>query len=70
VNTDIKPDAVLWGGDSISHNIDALDIYSSVNMMKNVTKIMTDKLSDYPIYPAIGNHDTYPTDIFKFLLPR
>jgi len=70
VNSDIKPDAVMWGGDSIPHNLDSLQIDNSVQIMKNVTKIVADKLSDYPIYPTIGNHDTYPQDIFKMLSPR
>jgi sphingomyelin phosphodiesterase len=30
VNSDIKPDAVMWGGDSIPHNLDSLQIDNSV----------------------------------------
>jgi hypothetical protein len=70
VNSDIKPDAVLWGGDSIPHNLDSLQIGSSVAIMKNVTKMVADGFSDYAIYPTMGNHDTYPQDVIKFRTPR
>lgn len=60
IASDIKPDAVMWGGDSIPHNLDTLILETSVNIMKNTTKIVTDKLKNYQIYPTIGNHDTYP----------
>lgn len=30
IDSDIKPDAVMWGGDSIPHNVDSLQIDNSV----------------------------------------
>lgn len=60
----------MWGGDSIPHNIASNTIDSSVKIMKDVTKIVSDKLKDFAIYPTIGNHDNYPQDIFKMLSPK
>lgn len=56
----IKPDAVLWGGDSIPHNIDTLTFATNVQIMKNVTAEVIMGLDGLKIYPTIGNHDTYP----------
>jgi len=33
--------------------------------MKKVTKAVKHGLGDIKMYAAIGNHDTYPQDIFK-----
>lgn len=59
---DVKPDAVFWGGDSIPHNLDSLNLPTNVEIMKNTTKLVADSLKDYPIFPTMGNHDTYPQD--------
>ena len=62
----IQPEAVLWGGDSIPHNVDSLNFEDNVNILKNVTEIVAKELDGIRIYPTIGNHDTYPQDIFSF----
>jgi len=38
VKDEIKPDVILWGGDSIPHNLDSLTFESNVEIMKNVTR--------------------------------
>jgi len=73
IHDEIKPDVALWGGDSIPHNIDSLNFDTNVEIMKNVTAAVKEGLGgnkDFRIYPTIGNHDTYPQDIFKFKTPR
>lgn len=70
ISEDLKPDVVFWGGDSVPHNVDSLDFDSNVNIMKNTTKIVSDGLKDYAVYPTIGNHDTYPQDIISMASPR
>ncbi len=37
LKNDIKPDYLIWGGDTIPHNIDSLTFESNVQIMKNVT---------------------------------
>jgi len=62
INNEVKPDAVFWGGDSVSHNIESLSVESNVEVMKNTTKMVVDGLKGYDIFPTMGNHDTYPQD--------
>lgn len=59
---EVKPDAVFWGGDSVPHNLDSLNLPTNVEIMKNTTTLVADGLADYPIFPTMGNHDTYPQD--------
>jgi hypothetical protein len=56
----IEPEAVLWGGDSIAHNTETLSKDDTLSSLKNVTKIVADGLNGIPVYPTIGNHDSYP----------
>lgn len=37
IREDTKPDAILWGGDTIPHNLDTLTFDTNVEIMKNVT---------------------------------
>ena len=65
IQNEVKPDVVFWAGDSISHNLDSLSFDQNVHNMVRVTKDVKAHLKDLPLYAAIGNHDTYPQDIFK-----
>jgi len=40
----VKPDLVMWAGDSVPHNIDTLNFESNVNIMKNITKTVSEGL--------------------------
>jgi sphingomyelin phosphodiesterase len=62
ISNEVKPDAVFWGGDSIPHNLDSLNLITNVNIMKNATKLVADGLKGYDVFPTMGNHDTYPQD--------
>lgn len=70
ISKEVKPDVVLWGGDSIPHNVDSLTLQTNVDIMKNITKDVKEGLAGIKIYPAIGNHDTYPQDIIQMAIPR
>ena len=37
IKNEIQPDAVLWGGDSVPHNLDTLSLKTNVDIIKNVT---------------------------------
>ena len=37
INSEIKPDIALWGGDSIPHTINTLNIEDTVASMKKVS---------------------------------
>jgi hypothetical protein len=70
IESDIKPEAVLWGGDSIPHNVDTLNLKRNVEIVKNITHDVKTGLHDFQIFPTIGNHDTYPQDVIKMSIPR
>lgn len=70
IKNNVKPDLVLWAGDSVPHNIDTLTFESNVNIMKNITKEVSEGLDGIKVIPCIGNHDTYPQDIIKMKIPR
>lgn len=57
---EMKPDAIFWTGDSIPHNLATLNKDENIQIMKDVTKEIGDRLDGISIYPSIGNHDTYP----------
>jgi sphingomyelin phosphodiesterase len=65
ITEEIKPDGVFWAGDSISHNLDSLTFKSNVDNMVRVSSAVNDAFKGIPLWAAIGNHDTYPQDIFK-----
>jgi len=62
ISNDVKPAAVFWGGDSVPHNLDSLNMITNVNIMRNTTKLVADGLEGYDVFPTMGNHDTYPQD--------
>ena len=46
VNDTINPDAVLWLGDSIPHNVESLSVEWNVEVMNNVTHYVKTGLAD------------------------
>lgn len=67
---ELKPDVVMWAGDSIAHNLDTITYSQNVRSMIEVTQAVKNGLQGIPVYAAIGNHDTYPQDTFKGHNPR
>jgi hypothetical protein len=65
----VQPDAVLWGGDSISHNLESITHEGVVEALKNVTRMVSDALEGIRVYPTIGNHDTYPMNSINMFDP-
>ena len=63
INSEIKPDIGLWGGDSIPHNMDSVTMESDVKTMKQVANQVSAAFSEnFKLYVTLGNHDTYPQD--------
>ena len=60
VKEDLNPDVVIWLGDSVPHNFDALSKEEIVKIMREVTSIFEEFFGTRMVYPSIGNHDTYP----------
>lgn len=57
VNENIKPDVVMWTGDTPPHD----QWHYTADEIRNYTSYMSgflhEKLKDYPIFPVEGNHD-------------
>ena len=53
----LKPDVILWTGDSISHDVRSLTenhVYESIQIL---TDLMQKAFPEVPILVSIGNHD-------------
>mmetsp|Transcript_27023 Transcript_27023/g.19483 ORF Transcript_27023/g.19483 Transcript_27023/m.19483 type:complete len:81 (+) Transcript_27023:949-1191(+) len=61
-----KPDAIIWTGDSISHDFYALETEDILHTIKSLTDLLIETFPDTPIIPAIGNHDFDPANIQSF----
>ena len=66
----INPDFALWGGDSVPDSISTLSLEGNVAQVKKVTREVMNSFPDTKIFATIGNHDTYPQDIFKMKQPH
>lgn len=56
----VKPDAVLWSGDSMPHILHSNTPENTVNTLRRVSRQVSEGLDGIAVYPALGNHDTYP----------
>jgi len=63
--TEIKPDAVMWTGDTTPHVIKHNSAEEVLENLVKSTNLVSNALGDIPLYIAIGNHDTYPFNIMK-----
>lgn len=63
-----NPDFIIWTGDNLPHTTsfdpDWNVIYKG---LKNISILMSENFPGVPVYPCIGNHDTFPPDM---LLPN
>lgn len=66
----MKPDAVFWSGDSVPHVLGSNSIEGTIETMNKISQQVSDGLDGIAVYPAIGNHDTYPQDFFDLSKPR
>jgi hypothetical protein len=64
-------DAVFWTGDNSPHNT----WNNKQDEVTNYTRLVSQELykyfaNDAAMFPAIGNHDTWPVNVQDFSLPR
>ena len=58
VNEHIKPDLILWTGDTVPHNMwEESDYSEKIEHIEVISTFLKEEMSDYFIYPTIGNHD-------------
>ena len=66
IKNDIKPDLILWTGDSNSHSVWNSTQQETIDVVTLLCTLMKDKFNfSMPIYPAIGNHEFFPADEFN-----
>ena len=58
----MKPDFVMWTGDNPCHRMWKQDREIVLNVTNRVTKYFQEYFPTTPVYPLIGNHDTFPVD--------
>ena len=62
---ELKPDFIIWTGDNSPHNsknASQNDNYEASIIVKNM---LDEKFkNEIPIYPALGNHEKYPSDLY------
>ncbi|CDW86227.1 ser thr protein phosphatase family protein [Stylonychia lemnae] len=58
IRSEIKPDAILWTGDSTTHAESYnMTFEQKVDELTFLNDYIKTNLSDYPVFAAIGNHD-------------
>ena len=62
----LNPDAVLWTGDNSDHDAN-ITRAQEINNTQFITKLFQDALNeDVLVYSTIGNHETYPMEMWDF----
>jgi len=51
---------MLWGGDSVPHNVATQSIDYNINNVRRVTDKVLKIADEFPLFATLGNHDTYP----------
>lgn len=57
-------DFLFYTGDMVSHNDLTQTEQGNLESIINVTNLIKSKFSQTPIFPVLGNHDTWPVDQF------
>jgi sphingomyelin phosphodiesterase len=60
ISTVIKPDFVLWTGDNPPHDLWNTSLSHQVDSSTLVVNVVRKYLSNYTVFPALGNHEGFP----------
>jgi len=64
INTDIKPEAILWTGDSFPHDEWESPTFAQKKaVLDKLTEMFLANLTHPTMYPVIGNHDLEISDL-------
>lgn len=61
----MKPDFLFWTGDNPPHDIWEQSREENLNASKLVADELLQAMGNVPVYAAIGNHESFPTDQFE-----
>jgi hypothetical protein len=59
-------DFITWTGDNSAHNIWDKTQEETIQISKTITDLIKNGIKNYPkiaVYPAIGNHDLFPSTL-------
>eukprot|EP00828_Plagiopyla_frontata_P004639 TRINITY_DN1172_c0_g1_i2.p1 TRINITY_DN1172_c0_g1~~TRINITY_DN1172_c0_g1_i2.p1 ORF type:complete len:631 (+),score=82.08 TRINITY_DN1172_c0_g1_i2:147-2039(+) len=62
----LKPDLILWTGDSNGHATWYQKEENQLVQMKKIGQLITEKFPNIPIYPIYGNHEDYPINEYNY----
>lgn len=58
INKEIKPDVILWTGDSVPHNMwEEKNYKEKIKYLETVTDYFKANFTNTTLYPSMGNHD-------------
>ena len=55
-------DAIIWTGDTVGHHDFNQSIDQNLNTISEISELFKFHFPNIPIFPCIGNHDTWPID--------
>lgn len=58
-------DYVIWTGDLVPHDVWMQTNEDLMNIIEESIKLVSEKLSGIPIFPALGNHERAPANWFE-----
>jgi len=69
VKENFKPEFGVWTGDNTSHDIWHQSVNGNLENSKEITSSFQENL-DFKIFPVIGNHESFPVNVYDFLSNR
>jgi sphingomyelin phosphodiesterase len=69
VKENFKPDLAIWTGDNTSHDIWHQSVNRNLENTKEITKLFQENFK-FSLYPVIGNHESFPVNVYDFLSNR
>jgi len=64
-NLSPQPNIIVWTGDNTAHDIWNETRDGQLARIKKVSQVVAQYLPNIPVFPIIGNHDTFPVDQFN-----
>jgi len=65
IKKNVEVDFVLWTGDNSQHDINKTSD-ENLNNTESLTTLFMNALQNVPFYPALGNHETFPLEVWNF----
>jgi len=60
----MKPDVFLYSGDTPPHHLWFEEVEEHMNYTTHLAKLLHTSLPGVPVYPAVGNHDVFPSNMY------